>query len=244
MVNEQLGARLATRLQHALCALEPLLASSNRAQPEQRDRPCGERGDDDRVLVPAVRLGDPHRILTALEPRRDRQSGQRAGDRQVTRGSDLEPRPSCPAGQLQRLLEVRRASSTRGPQLGDPEILERDSPARLIERCARSPAEPPAPHPGAGSPRAPCRGHRASARPPASAPPVQLESAAAAPREPRRPGAARALHTRCSPPARPVKRRTAAKTSASSASAAATSSGNAPSRSRTVAMRPSRARSK
>ena len=127
IVHDQLGAGLTARTQRAPRPLEPLLGLIQAPQPEQGHRSRGQGGDDHLILAPAVRIDNPHRLLAQLEPRGEREAGQRAGDPEVSETRDLEPRSSRATSQRQPLLEVAPGIiQPPRPQLRNAQILQRD----------------------------------------------------------------------------------------------------------------------
>ena len=244
MVHDQLGAGLPIRVQRALRPHEPMLGLVEAPEPQQGHRAGGQAGDDDRIVAPAVRIGVPHRLVAELEPLGERHPGPRARDPEMTEGADLEPGAPGAACQRQRLLEVApRVIQPRGPQLGDPEILQRDISKRVTERAraCRLPCQRPLHQrhrlEDGSKVAAPAREHeRHLGQEHVKARPTFLGTASTRRR-------ARSRYAPLSSRS-PSKRRAIAKTSASSASAAATSSGNTLSKSQTVPARPSRVRSR
>ena len=105
-------------------------ASSSRPSQRRAIAPRGERGHDDRILVPAVRVRDEHRLLAEPEPFRERAPGPRSGDAEMSEGADLKPRPTGSAGERQRLARGcpgrRRTARTTAPR-------PRGSAARPLE---------------------------------------------------------------------------------------------------------------
>ena len=98
VVDDQLAAGLTARVQRALRALQPLLGLVQAPEPQQVQRPRREAGDEHRVLAPAVRLRDRHRLLGEREPGRAGLPGPRPGDREVAERAHLQPRAARRGG--------------------------------------------------------------------------------------------------------------------------------------------------
>ena len=96
--------------------------------------PAARRGHDDRILVPAVRVGDQHRLLLSRSPSDNDRPVRGAATARCPRGLiSSHGRPGA-ARERQRLLEVAPGVfEPRGPQLRDPEVLQRDCPELVAD---------------------------------------------------------------------------------------------------------------
>ena len=133
--------------QRALRPLEPPLGLIEPPEPQQGHRSRGQGGDDDRILAPAVRLGDPHRLLAELRaPRRTtvRSTDRRSrGDRDSGISSHGRPARRARSSACSR---SRRASSSREdhssatPRFCSATALSSSLSARSPAGCAASAA--------------------------------------------------------------------------------------------------------
>ena len=113
MVRDQLAGGFTLRTQGALRPLEPPPGLIEPSEPHEGDRSRGQGGEDDRILPPAVRVCDPHRLLAELKPLRQRRARQRAGDPEVTRHWISRPGRRAPRANSSACSRCRLASSTR-----------------------------------------------------------------------------------------------------------------------------------
>ena len=129
MTERDLGRRIGACAQRLLGASEMALGIGEASHPRQCHAGHRERTDRDRLVGPAVLLGNGERPLAQLERERQRLPGERHHQREVCEASDFDERPLDPARAAERVFEApARVVRAARPQLRDAQVHERECP--------------------------------------------------------------------------------------------------------------------